>query len=391
VSVLFLLNAMAYSTVVPRLPAIKADLGLSNTSLGTAVAAMPAGALVAGLAAGGLVARFGSGRVAVACAIGFGVVLPTFAAAPAWGVLAGTFAVIGALDAWMDVSMNAHALRVQRRYGRSIINALHGLWSVGAVAGAALGAGATALDLPLGVHLVVVGAAIAVTALVLSRWLLPGPDEVVEAASGSEGAPGSPLRRAGVLVALLGLLAIMSGIIEDAPSSWGAVFMRSELGTSATVAALVYVAFQVSMTTSRLLGDRVVDRFGEARTVRTGGLLTAVAVGAGLLVDRPWAVVAAFAVAGLGTAAIYPLVFHAAGNIPGVRPGHGVAVVAWIGRTGFLVGPPLVGLVGDAVSLRAGLLAVPLAGLAVAGLASVLTGPPASQRPPVTSTSAPAT
>lgn len=373
VAILFLVNAAAFANVVPRLPAIKDDLGLSNTSLGTAVAAMPVGALLAGLSAGWLVGRFGSGRTAVACAVGMGAVIPTFAVVPAWGALAGTFLVLGALDSVMDVSMNAHALRVQRGYDRSIINAMHGLWSIGAVLGGAAGALAAANRVPLGTHLVAAGSVVALLALLARRSILTGPDDgdlvpaPVDVDDGRR-PPGRARRQ----LALLGLIVVLAAAVEDAPQSWGAVFLREELDASVALAGFVYLAFQTAMTVGRLVGDKLVDRFGAVPVVRVGGLLSTVGVGAGLLVGEPAAVIAGFALAGFGTAPLFPLVFQAAGELPGVRTGHGVAAIAWMGRLGFLVAPPVVGAVGDAVSLRAGLAVVPLAGLGIAALAGLL-------------------
>jgi MFS family permease len=378
VAALFLVNAVAFANVVPRLPAIKATLALSNTSLGTAVAAMPVGALLSGPLAGALILRFGSGRLAVACSVAMGIVLPLFGVAPAWGVLATAFFLLGALDSVMDVSMNAHALRVQREHGRSIINSLHGLWSIGAVLGGGAGALAASQGIALEAHLVVAGVVVALIGLAAGRWLLAGPDE--PDAVPAEAVPADPVpdagerpsRGAGRRLALLGLLLVLASAVEDAPSSWGAVLLRQELGTSVAVAGLVYIGFQSSMTVGRLTGDWVVDRFGPVSVVRAGGALTALGVGAGLAIGEPVAVIIGFSLAGFGTASLFPVVFHAAGEVPGVSTGHGLAAVAWMARVGFLVTPPIIGVVGDAISLRAGLVLVPVAGALIALLAGVL-------------------
>ncbi|MGD9702021.1 MAG: MFS transporter [Acidimicrobiia bacterium] len=377
VAVLFLLNAVAYANVVPRLPAIKAELGLSNTSLGAAIAAVPVGALLSGPIAGWLVARVGSGRLATGCGVAFGLVLPCFALAPAWSALAAAFLVYGSFDSLMDVSMNAHALRVQRGWGRSIINSLHGLWSVGAVVGGIAGAAAGAAGISLELHLAVAGAVIIVTALLTRRWLLPGHDSISDDAAPSAvhataAAGGDAPRRATHRLVLLGLVVVMAAAVEDAPASWGAVLLRTELGTSVAAAGLVYLGFQTMMTLGRLSGDRIVDRFGEVAVVRAGGLLTAASVGSGLAIGEPATIIVGFSLAGLGTAPLFPLVFHAAGDVPGVSTGHGVAAVAWMGRIGFLVAPPFVGLVGDALNLRLALVVVPVAGVVIALLAGVL-------------------
>lgn len=375
VAALFVLNAATFANVVPRLPAIKLDLALSNTALGTAIAAMPVGALLSGAAAGWLVHRFGSRRVVVACGVAGGILLPGFAIAPSWAALAAVFLGAGAIDSVMDVSMNAHALRVQRGLGRSIINGLHGMWSVGAVLGGLLGTAAAAAGLHLGIHLAVAGGAAVATALVARSRLLTGHDDADRTAPQVHRPEPAPARRGGRTghrLALLGLLVVLAAVVEDGPQSWGAVLLRTELGTSAAAAGLVYLGFQACMTVSRLVGDRLVDRFGEVSVARAGGLLTASAVSVGLVVGQPVALILAFAVAGLGMASVFPLAFHAAGNLPGVSTGHGVAVVAWAARIGFLLAPPLVGTVGDAVNLRLGLAVVPAAGVLIALLAGTV-------------------
>jgi fucose permease len=172
----------------------------------------------------------------------------------------------------------------------------------------------------------------------------------------------------------LGLILLLAGAVEDSPASWGAVLLRDELDASAGVGGLVFVAFQAAMTAGRLLADRVVDRLGSEAVLRAGSALIVVGASVGLLVGTPASVIAGFAVAGLGAAPLFPVVFHAAGNLPGLSTGHGVAVVAWASRLGFLVVPPLVGLVGDAVSVRAGLAVVPAAGLLLVLLAGAVRG-----------------
>jgi len=382
VAALFVVNAAAYANLVPRLPGIKADLDLSNTALGTAVAAVPLGALLSGLMAGSLIGRWGSARVATACGLGFALVVPAVSLAGSWPALVATFLVFGLLDSVMDVSMNAHALRVQRAYGRSIVSALHGLWSMGAVAGAGLGSVAAGAHLGLGTHLLLAGAALAGLTLVARRHLLPGPDDVEREdlalpADGTD-APAGPQagwrRSARVTLLWLGLLLVLAGAVEDSPASWGAVLLRDELGTSAGVGGLVFVAFQAAMTAGRLLADRLVDRLGSEAVLRAGSALIVVGPGLGLLVGRPASVIVGFAVGGLGAAPLFPVVFHAAGNLPGLGTGHGVAAVAWASRLGFLVVPPIVGVIGDSVSVRWGLAVVPLAGIALVLLAGAVRG-----------------
>lgn len=375
VTALFLVNAMAYASVVPWLPTIKRELTLSNAELGAAIAGLPLGALLLGMVAGPLIARFGSARTSVVSAAVLVSALPLVAVAPGWWALTAVFMVMGSADAWMDSAMNAHGLRVQRRYGRSIIVTFHAVWSVGAVTAGLLGATAAGLGVPLVLHLgslAVVLVGLAVTAV---RFTLPGPEHA-ERDDGSDSARPRDLLRsltgAAGLLGTLGVLLMLAGAVEDSAASWGAVYMSGELGASAFLAGLPFVACQTLMTVGRLTGDRLTDRFGAVAVARTGALLAAVGLGAALLVPSPVTTIVGFGLSGLGISTLFPLGLAAGGHIPGVRSGDGVAVVAWLARVGFLCFPPVVGAIADATSLRAGLALIPVAGLVVAVLAGSL-------------------
>lgn len=372
---LFLVNGMAYASVVPWLPTIKQDLDLSNAALGGAIAALPLGALVLGMLAGPLIARLGSARTSVASACVLILALPLVALAPGWWALVAVFVVMGSTDAWMDSAMNAHGLRVQRRYGRSIIVTFHAVWSVGAVTAGLLGAAAAGLGVPMIVHLGAVAVVLAGLALTATRFTLPGPEHA-ERDDGAESTRPGPLLRsiggaAGLLCAL-GALLMLAGAIEDSAASWGAVYMSGELGAPAFLAGLPFVACQALMTVGRLTGDRLTDRFGAVAVARCGALLASAGLGAALLVPTPVTTIAGFGLAGLGIATLFPLGLAAGGHVPGVRSGDGVTVVAWLARVGFLCFPPIVGAIADASSMRAGLALIPVAGLVVAVLAGAL-------------------
>jgi MFS family permease len=366
VATCFFLNAVFYSNVVPRLPEIKADLGLSNSSLGAALAAVPLGALLAALSAAVFIRRFGSGRVASYGLVALGITLVGVAVAPNWPTLAAAFLVAGALDAVIDVAQNAHGLRVQRLYGRSILNGFHGIWSIGAVSGGLLGAAAAGLQVPLTVHLGVSAVVFGAVALLAFRAMLPGGDDDDREAEpvGEIGADVPSGRRTAVLaLAALGVLAACGAFVEDAGASWSALYLRTELAAGAATAGLGFVALQGAMTVGRLTGDRVVDRFGQRRVVQAGGMLIAAGMGLALAVPSVASTLAGFALAGLGVATLVPAVYHAADELPGLRRGTGLAVINWLLRIGFLLSPPLIGVLADLTSLRVALLAVVVAGI----------------------------
>jgi MFS family permease len=371
VAALFLTNGAIFANLVPRLPSLKTDLALSNTGYGVIVAAFPAGALVAGLAAGVVIRRFSSARTAIAGTIGIAasVFVAAFSTSPL--LLAVALFLGGVCDAVTDVAQNAHGLRVQRSYGRSIFNSLHAVWSAGAVLGGAMGAAAIALDVPREVHLGVSAVIFIGVALVARPFLLTGPDADDAPTPGPVGSV-RPGRRVYGALALLVVIAIAGAVVEDSGTSWATLYLGSYLGAPGGTAALGFIALLSFQFIGRLLGDRMVDRFGERAVARGGGLLTAAGMGIALAVPTVPGTIVGFAAAGLGVATVVPAAFHGADQLPGLRQGSGIAAVAWLMRLGFVGAPPIVGVIADATSLRVGLVLVPIAGLAIMAASGVL-------------------
>ncbi|CAL9345532.1 MFS transporter [Streptomyces sp. enrichment culture] len=380
VAVLFFTNGALFANLLPRYPQIKSDLGIGNAAYGLAVAAFPAGAITAGLAAGILVRRFGSARVAVGGTLLTGAGILAAGLADSVVVFAGALFLAGAMDAFTDVAQNAHGLRVQRRYGRSIINSFHAIWSIGAVTGGSMAAAAIALGVARGPHLLFSAAVFAVAACVALRYCLPGPETDTEPAAetGAEDSAPSPVRaraaglRTGWVLAALVLIATAGTLVEDAGMSWATLYLADSLHATAALATSGYVALVGAQFVGRIVGDRLVDRFGQRTVARSGALIAAVGMGLALAVPTVPGTVLGFAAAGFGVATLVPAAMHEADELPGLKPGSGLTLVSWLMRLGFLLSPPVVGLVADATSLRVGLLVVPLAGLLVLLCAGVL-------------------
>ncbi|MFC0071804.1 MFS transporter [Umezawaea endophytica] len=373
VAALFLTNGALFANVVPRYPEIKSGLELSNTVLGAALAGFPLGALVAGLLAAAAIRRFRSSRVAALGIVLLAATTLLIPLAPNWLALGAVLFVVGALDAVVDVAQNAHGLRVQRLYGRSIVNSFHGVWSIGAVLGGLMGAAAAGLRVPLAIHLGFSAALFSLVALVAYRFLLPGHEDAER--TEPTAAPASRRVFAGTaikMLAALGVLAACGALVEDAGASWGAIYLSGDLRTSAATAGLAFVALQVAMTVGRLTGDLAVDRFGQRTVVRAGGAFAAVGMGLALAVPTVGTALAGFALAGLGVATLVPAAMHTADELPGLPNGVGLTVVSWLLRVGFLLSPPIVGVIADLSSLRVGLLSVVFAGVVTVVLSRVL-------------------
>jgi fucose permease len=382
VAALFFVNGALFANWVPRVPDVKVTLGLGEGALGLAIFGGAIGGLVGSLAAGPLDTRFGSREVSV---FG-GVVLAALLAGPglawSWATLAAALLLVAGSDAVMDVSMNAHAVAVQRGYGRSIVNGFHALWSLGAVAGSLAGSAAAARGVPVATHLAFAGLVLGSAVVVARHWLLPtvtvqAPPSAARGAGGAIRWIDRARRRGLVLptgaVGALGLMALLGGIVEDTPGSWSAVYLRETLGASPGVAGLAFAACTGAMTVGRLLGDRTVERFGAARVLRTGALIAAVGLAAALVLATPVAAIVGFGLLGIGVSTLFPLVFATAGGLADTPAGGAIGMVSLLARGGFLLAPPLIGAVADAVGLQVALALVVAACAAVAASAGVVT------------------
>ena len=368
VLIVFVLNGLLFGSWAARLPAVRDRVHLSDAEQGIALAALAVGAVLAMPAAGAIAARVGSRRatrvsLALGCAATALVSLPSSLA-----VLCAFTFLLGCAMGALDVTMNAHGVAVERRYGRPILASFHAGFSGGGLIGGALGALAAGLALDVRPHLALVAALAALVGLTASRRFLPAHEDVVEA-----GAPVfvRPPRR----LWALGSLAFACLLIEGASADWSAVYVRDSLGASAAVAALAFTAFSVAMTLGRVTGDPLVERLGPRRLVRAGGLVGAAGFGVALIAGAPAAGIAGFACLGAGMASVVPIVFRAAGAAPGISPGLALAAVSSTGYLGFVAGPPLIGGLAGLIGLPAALGLLVLLGLAVAAGAGAASEP----------------
>jgi MFS family permease len=356
---LFFANGCGLGSWLPHIPDVKIWHGLSDGVLGLALLAIAGGAVAALPVAGALTARYGSQPVSRLAAILFCAVLPLPLLAPDFPLLLAALMLLGIGIGALDVAMNAHAVLVEERYGRPIMSSFHGLFSLGGLVGAALAAGAMAVGMPPAPHLVTSAIALGVAVLVAWPALLP-------TTPAPAGGPLFVIPRG--RLAVLGAVALVAFMAEGAMGDWSAIYIRMDLGASPATAAWGFAAFSLTMALGRFTGDRLVTRFSPAGIVIAGALIGALTLGAALLAGHPAAAVLGFAGMGLGLANIAPIVFSAAGRLPDLAPGIGIAAVSTAGYCGFLAGPPLIGLVAEASGLPIGLgLVAGVVGLMVLG------------------------
>jgi fucose permease len=248
--------------------------------------------------------------------------------------------------------MNVQGSFVERRLGRPIMSGLHGMFSLGGMAGAVAAGAIAAAGVPLLAHFAVVALLTVAVAAWAARHMLPG-----DAAVGPRGAAFAMPPRA---LLPLGLMAFTVLLGEGAMADWSAVYLTNSLGAGPATAAAGFAAFSLAMAAGRFAGDWLTARFGPVRLLRAGAILAALGLAGGLAVGVPWAAVLGFGLVGAGLSCLFPVLIGVSTRVEGVAPGHAIAGIATLGYLGFLVGPPGIGVLAEHLGLAGALALVAL-------------------------------
>ncbi len=359
---MFIANGIVTGTFASRLPWIADRLHLSSGLLGAVGLTASIGALATMPVAAQFVHRHGpkAATRVLAGASSAALALPAFA--PSVLVLVVVMLLFGALLGTNDNAMNAQAVEAEQRIGKSIMSGLHGLWSVGVLVGALIGALSAHAHIDPRLQFTVMAAISAAACVIASFWFAGGPPE---GAAADIAVPRFAWPHGTLL--LIGLVGFAAIFVEFAANDWSAVFMHWVLHASQAEAALATGVFAGAMAAGRLCGDIVVRRIGPGTSVRACGILgTAGCILVAITPSAPVAL-AGFVLIGLGVSVVVPLVFAAAGR-SGPSPAIGVAGVATVSYGAGMAAPSVMGGVADLSSLRVAFaIAALLAALIVVG------------------------
>ena len=357
VSIGFLLFGTTVGTLLPRLSAIKAHLGLTDGQVGLAFLIFAIGAVSAAGASRLALARGARWPVRIGVAA-LCAVLVAQGIAPSFFWLTGAFLIAGLCTGLVDVLLNAQATEIEREAGRPIINSFHGYWSLGSILGSVGAVGAAGLGVPPALHLTVVGVALAVASIPLVAAV---PDTRGGAAVLL--APGSGRLRFGAAVAVVSVLALVAVVVEGAGGDWSAIYLRDFGHAPEGIAALGFGALSVAMTVVRFTADRITGLTSVRVVAALGGLVVGVGFLLAVLFPAPLWSIAGFALVGAGSAVLFPLAMTTSSNLD--EAGNALVVATAAGYAGSIVGPPLIGGAADAFGLRLALLIPMAAGLVV--------------------------
>lgn len=358
VASVFFLHGLCFSSWASRIPDIQLKLGLSEAALGGLLLMMPIGSLISMPLTGIIVDKLGSRAVVLISSICYALTLPMLGLAFNVPFLGGAMFMFGMFGNMLNIAINTQAIGVQANYGKTIMASFHGTWSIAGFTGAGLGALMIGLGATPPVHYVVVAGVIF---LIL---LINFPHTLREDVNRNAGKfklvkPDSTLMKIG-LIAMCGMMS------EGCMFDWSGVYFQKVVEAEKAMVPAGFIAFMLTMAGGRFISDRLTNRFGIANMLKGSGLLIAAGLLTAVLFPFFATAMLGFLLVGLGVSSVVPLAYSVAGKSKIMSPSLALTMVSSISFFGFLFGPPLIGFIAEATSLRISFAFIALVGSMVA-------------------------
>jgi MFS family permease len=352
VSSFFFLAGICFASWASRIPDIQAKLQLNSAALGGILLCLPVGLLTSLPVAGFLVARYGSRIVLMVSAFLYASTLPMLGFADSVTQLMITLFVFGFGGNMMNISFNTQAVATEALYPKPIMASFHGVWSMAGFTGAAVGTLMVRFRVIPPYHFLSI-TALAILILLIFSGKLNRRDSNRDEKQPIFVRPDKSLLN-------FGLIAFFSMICEGAMFDWSGIYFAKVVHPEPALVTVGYTAFMCTMATGRFIGDWVAFRLGIKRMLQFSGLLTATGLLLAVIFPQFITATLGFLIVGAGVSSIIPMIYSAAGKSKVMSPGVAIAAVSTIGYLGFLFGPPFIGFIAQATSLRIsfGLIAV---------------------------------
>ncbi len=342
-STFFFLFGLCFASWASRIPDIKLKLQLSDGELGGVLFALPVGLMVSLPVSGWLVSKWGSRLALTIGAVLYPVTLIFLGlAATRWQLAAALF-VFGLWGNLCNIAANTQAVGIEAMYGRSIMASFHGVWSLAGFSGALIGSLIIAFHILPPVHFAIITAVALMLVLLFYNQLLPADNRAASQPIFAK--PDATLLK-------LGLIAFCSMVAEGTMFDWSGVYFQKVVAAPKELQTLGYVGFMSTMATGRFVADWLTNKIGKKTTLQVSGLL--ITTGLVIAILFPYLVPATigFLLVGFGVSSIVPLIYGEAGRSKTMSAGVAIAAVSTIGFLGFLLGPPTIGFIAEASSLK---------------------------------------
>lgn len=351
VKILFFINGFIHANYFSRLPRIQEHFSIDNGTVGFVLLSASIGALLAMPFTGWMIIRNGSRRVTIFAAYFYCIMVPFIPWMPNVAILMVLFFVIGLSTGMLDVAMNSQAVMVEQQLKKPIMTSFHALFSIGMMLGALSGSLFSKLNTTLFIHLLIIALASVVVVFIARYYLIH--DKPLKKDTDT---PAFRLPNAAMIS--IGVIAFCCMLGEGAMADWSTNYMENIAHASESMAPLGLSAFALAMTIGRFLGDSARVKFGDRSLLIACGLISFFGLALVILFTEPMLVIVGFFIVGIGLSVIVPIAYSIAGTTKDLPPGVGLAMVTTVGYSGFLFGPPIIGLLADWVTLRYALVLV---------------------------------
>lgn len=361
VGLTFAADSLMFGSWVTQIPFVKANLGLSDGDLGLALFGMPVGLLAMNPISPWLLKRFGLVNTTVwaTTLMAFSFVLPLWM--PNQWMLFGALVFTGMAVAVMNVGMNTCATNIEETEGRKIMSTCHGMWSLGGMTGSALAAFMIKIGAFPPYFLTTQAVLLVIVTIVFLR---PALAQVPEVEHADQGGSNFAFPKGDLLLMIL--IGASTSLCEGIAFDWSAVYLHDHLGAPEQIAALGFTCFSLSMMAMRFAGDALIPTFGERKLLYFTVFVSFWAIAVTIMAATPLMGILGYLLLGAGVALGAPILFNAAARVPGFAPGAGLATYATFSFIGFLLGPPVIGLIAEHYGLPRGFLMVAVITLSMA-------------------------
>ncbi|EGD7100579.1 MFS transporter [Salmonella enterica] len=378
----FFLPGLLMASWATRTPAIRDILSVSTAEMGAVLFGLSIGSMSGILCSAWLVKRFGTRKVirtTMTCAVTGMVILSValWCASPL--IFALGLAVFGASFGAAEVAINVEGAAVERELNKTVLPMMHGFYSFGTLAGAGVGMALTALSVPANIH-IILAAAVAIAPIFIAIRAIPDGTGKNASEDAHLQEKGLPFYR-DIQLLLIGMVVLAMAFAEGSANDWLPLLMVDGHGFNPTSGSLIYAGFTLGMTVGRFTGGWFIDRYSRVTVVRASALMGALGIGLIIFVDSDWVAGVSVILWGLGASLGFPLTISAASDTGPDAPTR-VSVVATTGYLAFLVGPPLLGYLGEHYGLRSAMMVV-LALVILAALVAKAVAKPVSTPQPV--------
>ena len=362
VSTFFFMAGICFASWASRIPDIQHHLHLNDAGLGSVLFALPVGSMLSLPFSGMLVAKLGSRFTMIGATLLYAALLCSIGFVDATWQLVTALFFFGVAGNMMNISMNTQAVGVEALYGRSVMASFHGLWSLAGFSGAAIGSLMIAKTASPLLHFLLIAVLVLLLVLIVNKYALRNDTR--------QGNTSFKIAWPHPSLMKLGIISFCCMACEGCMFDWSGIYFREEVHAPQNLVTLGYTVFMATMASGRFVADWLVTKTGVKNTLRLSGTLISVGLLSAVIFPNIYAATAGFFLTGLGVSSVVPLIYGLAGKSKFMNASMAIAAVSTVGYLGFLFGPPLIGYISQASSLRWSFAVMAVLGFGTALLAS---------------------